>query len=65
MVQSKSRKIDSEKLQKLQKDEKIRNDARRTGQKKGVSISTDKPKLSSDKPDRPTRKTKKKRVSVR
>ena len=53
MVASKTRKMTSEELEKLQKDEKIRNDARRTGQKQGVSISTDKSKLKSEKPDRP------------
>ena len=65
MVASKTRKMTSEELEKLQKDEKIRNDARRTGQKQGVSISTDKSKLKSEKPDRPARKNTKKRVSVR
>lgn len=62
---SKTRKIDTEELKKLQKNEKIRNKARRTGQKKGVSISTDKPKLKAKKVYRPARKTSKKRVSVR
>lgn len=65
MTTSKTRKSDTEELKKLQKDEKIRNDARRTGQKKGVSISTDKPKLKTEKVDRPARKTTKKRVAVR
>jgi len=65
MVTSKTRKTNSEELEKLQKNEKIRNDARRKGQKKGVSISTDKSKLKTAKPDRPARKTGKKRVSVR
>jgi|APCry4251928276_1046603.scaffolds.fasta_scaffold43065_1 hypothetical protein len=65
MSPSKTRKIDTAELKKLQKDEKIRNDARRTGQKKGVSISTDKPKLKTEKVDRPARKTTKKRVAVR
>jgi len=65
MIASKTRKTDSEELEKLQKDEKIRNDARRKGQKKGVSISTDKSKLNIDKPNRPVRKNTKKRVSIR
>jgi len=62
---SKTRKIDSEKLKKLQKDEKTRNDARRKAQKKGASISTDKSKLKSGTPAKPARKNPKKRVSVR
>jgi len=62
---SKTRKIDSEKLKKLQKDEKTRNDARRTAQKQGASLSTDKSKLKSGKPAKPARKSPKKRVSVR
>lgn len=61
----KTRKTDSEKLEKLQKDEKTRNDARRKAQKKGVSISTDKPKLKNSKLAKPPRKSPKKRVSVR
>lgn len=65
MASSKSRKMSSEELEKIQKGEKIRNDARRKGQKKGASISTDKPKLKNEKPDRPARKVTKKRVSVR
>jgi hypothetical protein len=65
MAISKNRKIDSEKLKKLQKDEKTRNDARRKAQKKGVSISTDKSKLKSSKLAKPARKSPKKRVSVR
>jgi len=65
MVVSKIRKTDSEELKKLQKDEKIRNDARRKGHKKDVSISTDKPKLKTNKADRLARKNTKKRVSVR
>ena len=65
MATSKARKIGSEELEKIQKDEKIRNDARRKGQKKGVSISTDKSKLKNEKPDRPARKITKKRVAVR
>lgn len=65
MTSNKSRKMSSEELEKIQKGEKIRNDARRKGQKKGVSISTDKPKLKNEKPDKPARKVTKKRVSVR
>jgi len=61
----KTRKTDSEKLEKLQKDEKTRNDARRKAQKKGASISTDKPKLKNSKLTKPPRKSSKKRVSVR
>jgi hypothetical protein len=65
MAASKTRKTNPEELKKLQKNEKIRNDARRKGQKKGVSISTDKPKLKTEKTNRPARKNTKKRVSVR
>ena len=65
MVDNKTRKTDFEKLEKLQKDEKTRNDARRKAQKKGASISTDKPKLKSGKLTKPARKSPKKRVSVR
>jgi len=65
MAISKTRKIDSEKLKKLQKDEKTRNDARRKAQKKGASISTDKSKLKSGKPVKSARKSPKKRVAVR
>lgn len=65
MVTSKTRKIDSDELEKLKGDERIRNDARRKGQKKGVSISTDKSKLKNEPPDMPARKITKKRVSVR
>ncbi|MDH5697464.1 MAG: hypothetical protein OEY54_02935 [Nitrosopumilus sp.] len=65
MVSSKTRKIDSGELEKIQKDEKIRNNVRRKGQKKGVSVSTDKSKLKNEKPDRPARKVTKKRVAVR
>lgn len=65
MVSSKTRKISSEELKKLQKDEKIRNDARRRKQKVDASIATDKSKLKTEKPDRPARKSTKKRVSVR
>lgn len=65
MVSSKTRKISSEELKKLQKDEKIRNDARRRKQKVDASIATDKSKLKTEKPYRPARKSTKKRVSVR
>lgn len=65
MVSNKSRKMSSEELEKIQKGEKIRNDARRKGQKKGASISTDKPKLKNEKPDRPARKITKKRNAIR
>ena len=65
MVTSKTRKTNDEELKKLQKNEKIRNDARRKGQKNDVSISTDKPKLKTEKVSRPARKNTKKRVSVR
>jgi len=65
MVVDKTRKVDSEKLKKLQKDEKTRNDARRKAQKKGASISTDKSKLKNGKLTKPARKSPKKRVSVR
>ena len=65
MTTSKTRKTNTEELKKLQNNEKIRNDARRKGQKKGVSISTDKPKLKTEKINRPARKNTKKRVSVR
>jgi len=61
----KVRKITSEKLKKLQKEEKTRNTARRKAQMKGRSIATDKPKLSSKKPTRLARRTAKKRVAVR
>jgi hypothetical protein len=60
-----SRKITSEKLKKLQRDEKIRNTSRRNAQKKGRSLATDKPKLKSRKPIRLARKASKKRASVR
>jgi uncharacterized membrane protein (DUF106 family) len=65
MAITKTRKVDSEKLKKLQKDEKTRNDARRKAQKKGASISTDKSKLKSGKLAKPARKSPKKRVSIR
>ena len=60
-----SRKITSEKLRKLQREEKIRNTSRRTAQKKGRSLATDKPKLKSSKPVRFARKASKRRASVR
>ena len=60
-----SRKLTSEKLKKLQRAEKIRNTSRRNAQKKGRSLTTDKPKLKSRKPIRLARKASKKRVSVR
>ena len=60
-----SRNLTSEKLQKLQRAEKIRNTSRRNAQKKGRSLATDKPKLKSRKPIRLARKQSKKRVSVR
>jgi hypothetical protein len=60
-----SRKITSEKLRKLQGEEKIRNISRRISQKKGRSLVTDKPKLKSRKPVKLARKASKKRVSVR
>ncbi|TFH02736.1 MAG: hypothetical protein E4G77_01760 [Nitrosopumilus sp.] len=60
-----SRKITDEKLLKLQREEKIRNSSRRTAQKKGRSLATDKSKLKSSRPIRLARKASKKRVSVR
>lgn len=60
-----SRKVTSEKLKKLQREEKIRNTSRRTAQKKGRSLTTDKPKLKSRKPVRLARKASKKRASIR
>ena len=60
-----TRKIPSEKLKKLQREEKIRNTSRRNAQKKGRSLATDKPKLKSKKPIRLARRASKKRVSVR
>jgi hypothetical protein len=60
-----SRNLTSEKLKKLQRDEKVRNIARRSSQKKGRSLATDKPKLKPRKPIRLARKASKKRVSVR
>ena len=60
----KSRAMSSEKLKKLQREEKIRIISRRKSQKKGRSLTTDKPKYKS-KPVRPTRRPSKRRVSVR
>ncbi|MDH3611384.1 MAG: hypothetical protein OEM79_06445 [Nitrosopumilus sp.] len=60
-----TRKIPSEKLKKLQREEKVRNTSRRNAQKKGRSLATDKPKLKSRKPVRLARRTSKKRVSIR
>ena len=60
-----SRVLASEKLRKLQKAEKIRNLSRLRAQKKGKSLTSDKPKLNSKKPSRPARRASKKRVSVR
>lgn len=60
-----SRTVPSEKLKKLQRAEKLRNTSRRKAQKKGRSLTTDKPKLKSHKPMRFARKPSKRRVSVR
>jgi len=60
-----SRTLPSEKLRKLQRAEKLRNISRRKAQKKGRSLTTDKPKLKRQKPTRFARKASKKRVSVR
>ena len=62
---TRTRKIPSEKLKKLQRAEKLRNASRRKAQKIGRSIATDKPKLNIKKPTRPARRPSKKRVSVR
>ena len=64
-LKTKTRKPTSEKLKKLQREEKIRNTSRRKAQKKGRSLVTDKPKLKSRKPVRLARKASKKRASVR
>jgi len=61
----KSRGLTSEKLKKLQRQEKIRNISRRKAQMRGKSLTTDKPKLKSKKPIRLARRPSKKRVSVR
>lgn len=60
-----TRAIPSEKLKKLQREEKVRNISRRNAQKKGRSLVSDKPKLKPKKPIRLARKASKKRVSVR
>ncbi|MFB5628351.1 MAG: hypothetical protein ACE5RR_00275 [Nitrosarchaeum sp.] len=65
MATSKTRKITSDELKKLQKNEKIRNTARRKAQKVGKSIATDKSKPKTTKPTRPVRKVTKKRASIR
>jgi len=62
---SRSRKMDSKDLVKLQKEEKNRNSARRKAQKIGKSIATDKSNPRTKKPTRPARKITKKRSSVR
>lgn len=64
-ITSKTRTLTSEKLKKLQKAERERNASRRKAQKKGRSLTSDKPKLKSRKPIRLARKASKKRVSVR
>ncbi len=51
-----TRGLTSEKLKKLQRQEKIRNISRRKAQKKGRSLTTDKPKLRSKKPIRLARR---------
>ena len=61
---TKSRTLSSEKLKKLQREEKIRIISRRKSQKKGRSLTTDKPKYTS-KPVRPMRRPSKRRASVR
>ena len=61
---AKSRTMSSEKLEKLQRQEKIRIISRRKSQKKGKSLATDKSKYKS-KPVRPTRRPSKRRASVR
>ena len=60
-----NRTIPSEKLKKLQREERVRIISRRNAQKKGRSLVTDKPKLKPKKPIRLARKASKKRVSVR
>jgi len=65
MTLSKTRKISTEELKKLQKDEKTRIAARRKAQKKDKSIATDKSKPKTSKPTRPARKVTKKRASIR
>ena len=61
---SKSRTLSSEKLKKLQREEKIRIISRRKSQKKGRSLTTDKSKYKS-KPVRPTHRPSKRRASIR
>ena len=61
---AKSRTMNSEKLKKLQRQEKIRIISRRKSQKKGRSLTTDKPKYKSN-AVRPTHRPSKRRVSVR
>ena len=65
MTTPKTRKISSEELKKLQKNEKVRITARRKAQKVGKSIVTDKSKPKTTKPTRPARKVTKKRASIR
>ncbi len=65
MATSKSRKVNLEELEKLQKEEETRNRARQKAQKNGKSISSDKSKLKNKKLPRPARKVTKKRASVR
>lgn len=65
MASIKTRKINSEKLEKLRKEEEIRNATRRKAQKKGKSLATDKSKLKTKKPSKSARKVTKKRTSVR
>lgn len=65
MVLGKSRKINSEELKKLQKEEKTRNSVRRKAQKIGKSIATEKSNPKTVRPTRPARKVTKKRASVR
>jgi len=65
MTIGKTRKLNSGEQEKLQKEEKIRNAARRKAQKVGKSISTDKTKLKTTKPTKPMRKVTKKRASIR
>ena len=65
MTTPKTRKISSDELKKIQKNEKIRITARRKAQKIGKSIATDKSKPKTTKPTRPARKVIKKRASIR
>ena len=59
------RKVDSKELERLQRDEKIRNNTRRKMRKKGKSITTDKSKTTISKSNRPSRKITKKRSAIR